>query len=147
MKFRIILMGTILLAGMADGSFADCTSTQVTDTTTPTLFDFLKNNTVCVSDGSGGWKNQEYHSTNPSGSGYELIDWKMGSDPKDPTGKVGTWNVSGTGGANTFVTYVYDDGGTYQYTVHDNGGGSITFCEGTTPNATASYYSGQVACH
>ena len=150
MKFRIMLIGATLLAGMADGSFADCTdsTTQVVDdSTNPTaLFDLLKNNTVCVSNGSGGWENQEYHSTTPDvGGSYQLIDYKLGSDPKDPTGPVGTWRVSGSG-ANTIVTYQYTDGGTYSYTVHTNGPGSLFFCEGTSPHVTVTYKTGLGAC-
>ena len=138
MKFSIsMLAGAILFAGVMEGAIAACTgATQVVDTSTNTtaLYDFLKNNTVCVSNGSAKWENQEEHTTEVSTSGgWVLKDYKEGPGPGvDPEKQVGTWNVSGTD-ANTKVNYIYTDASgtspTYSFTVHNNSGGSISFCD------------------
>lgn len=109
------------------------------------LASLLTGNTVCVTNGTGGWTWQEFHST---GSGGALTDWKLGSNTMDPTETVGTWSVSGSG-SNHIVTHTYNGGGTYPYTVFKNGTGTTatySFCGGTPPEIGATIKIGQGSC-
>lgn len=111
-------------------------SNQLTDTA---LSSALSLKTVCVGS-SGNWSNQEYHTGTTGGS---VIDYKKGSgDPIDPTTPVGTWAVGGSQ-----VTYTYAAGGTYAYTVWQNGDSTLDFCNGAAPVvAGAKVISGQGPC-
>lgn len=123
-----ILASTIALMCVAQGAIAACGDTQIVDTN---LTNLLSGSTVCVSNGSGGWENQEQHLSNG-----DLVDYKKGpSDPVDPTKKVGTWSVSGSG-TGTMVNYSYTDAsgssGPFSFTVHSNDNVNLSFCNGTT---------------
>lgn len=84
-----------------------------------TLNDLLTGNTVCVSNGAGGWDAQELHQ-----SGGNLVDYKLGPGHAiDPSTSVGSWSISGS-----TVTYSYGTGGTYNNAVWDNGDGTYSFC-------------------
>ena len=77
-------------------------------------------NTVCVSNGSGGWTWQEQHRGIGTVTTGQLWDFKLGTNPMDPTEQVGTWTVSGTGG-NTVVTHSYLGGSSFTYSVCQSG--------------------------
>lgn len=90
----------------------------------------LLGNTVCVGTGQP-WEAQEQHLA-PN----VLKDYKLGTDPKDPTAEVGRWVVSGTQ-TEGIVTYTY---GTLSYSYGVCRGNSqaardnLTFCPaGPTP--------------
>jgi hypothetical protein len=114
------LAAIVFFGGVFDQAVADCSGTQVTASTTPTLTALLTGNTVCGTaagntsgNPNGRWQEQHV-------SGGQLIDYKMGaSDPKDPTKQVGLWAING----NT-VEYSYFTHGTttpntpYIFTVH-----------------------------
>lgn len=126
---RLMIASVVLLAWVSGEAMASCTSPIVADPGS-----LLSGKTVCAILGSEEW--QEYHN-----GGGSIVDYKRGSsDPVDPSKTVGTWNA--TGGS---VTYNYGSGGTYSYEVHDNGGGSYTFCGARTIDATLR--AGQVSCH
>lgn len=130
MKLSMIA-GVIVFAFATNGAMAACASpsTQVTDSTTPSLTNLLSGNTVCVAGPGGTWKYQEQHIGTGS-PGSVLNDYKMGPAAPgnvDPTKQVGTWEVSGTD-ANTTVTYNYGTSGPYTYKVWDNTDGTYSFC-------------------
>ena len=122
----VALASAVGLFGFAGSALADCNSTQVQDTALTTL---LNGKLVCGRPGPGRttgkptdrW--QEEHL-----SGGQLWDYKKGvGDKIDPRKEVGSWSVSGTGTA-TRVNYTY--GSTYSYflSVHQNTGGTYSFC-------------------
>jgi len=136
MMKHIIFTGTLLLASAVTGeAMAVCSGTQVTG---PALTTLLQSTMVCKSNGVD-WEWQEYHSGS-SGQANNLIDYKKGADPIDPTAPVGKWTIDE--GAST-VTYDYGTGGSYVYTVHDNAG-SYIFCTAGTPIVTGATISGVV---
>ena len=94
----------------------------------------LSGKTVCVAEG-GGWAAQEYHAANG-----DLIDFKLGSDRRDPTSRVGSWSVSGDQ-----ITHSYGPGASYTYDVYTNGT-NYSFCAGAVEKAAATVRSGQVGC-
>ena len=115
-------------------SAADCTtSPQVPDANA-----VLNGNTVCAARGTDRWQEQHH----PGGA---LVDYALGpNSPVDKTKPVGTWSGSGS-----VVTYIYSgDGGTYSYTVRDNGGGSYSFCGtgGTTDSIDVTVVTGLTSC-
>lgn len=118
-----MIAGVIAFAFASEGAMAACSApaaTQVKHNSNPGLSTLLSGNTACAVRGGDRWQ-EEHH------PGGVLKDYKKGaSDAVDPTKQVGTWSVGGTG-ANTMVTYIYGSGGTYAYTVWDNGG-SYSFC-------------------
>jgi len=94
----------------------------------------LNNHMVCVGSplGTAGppWNNQEFHA-----SGGVLTDYKKGpSDTVDPTTIVGSWAINGTGSCN--VQYTYTGGGSYTYTIWNNGNGTYDFCQGASTTFT-----------
>ncbi len=88
---------------------------------------FVTGVTFCAARGADRW--QEFH----AGNG-DLIDWKRGTNPIDPTEKVGTWSAQN--GANATVTHTYGTaaytwavcrvGTTSSYTLVSTAAGSIT---------------------
>jgi hypothetical protein len=123
-----IIAAVVVVASESAPVLADCNSPLVADAASA-----LQNNTVCATLGRERW--QEFHA--PGGN---LIDYKKGpSDRVDPSKSVGSWSAS----ADT-VTYDYGRGGTFRYQLHNNGGGSYTFCG--TRNIDAVLRPGQVAC-
>lgn len=117
------IAGLIVLTFAVDVAMAACSNpaTQIKHNSNPDLATLLSGNTVCGVRGGDRWQ-EEHH------PGNVLKDYKKGpTDKIDPTTQVGTWSIGGTG-ANTMVTYNYGTGGTYQYTVWDNGNGSYSFC-------------------
>jgi len=131
-----ILLGT----AVSNSTLANCT-------TSPTfnsggLKNALKGKTICY-PGS-----QEEHHGNGNAES-ELWDYKTGntSDPVDPRKQIGTWGVSGNPAQ---VEYNYNDGtnssGPFVFTPHDNGGGSISFCSGSTEVVLATIEPGFSGC-
>lgn len=99
----------------------------------------LAGKTVCAAIGGDRW--QEFHTGTTSGL---LIDYKRGpGHPVDPSGTVGSWSVSGSGG-NTVVNHTYGSV-TYPYSVFNNGNGTYSFCS-ANPEIVATVLTGQVAC-
>ena len=111
-----------LFAGWIGSAFAVCATPYMNGNDTKAL---LNNKTVCSPancTNSGGtclW--QEWHNGTDSGS---LIEMHAGTTA-DPQETVGTFSIATTGK----VTHIYTGGGgTYNYDVHNDGGGSYTFC-------------------
>lgn len=112
-----------------------CVANRVTDGTgvgNANLTTALSNNTVCVAKSGGGWEHQEQHKNTGA-----LVDFKLGTNPVDPTTTIGTWSI-----ANSQVTYSYV-GATapFTYSVCSStskpvGGSTIGFCPGTSPTST-----------
>ncbi|NOQ14289.1 MAG: hypothetical protein GQ583_07430 [Methyloprofundus sp.] len=114
------------------------TGSALADCSTPTynrLIDLkraLRGNKLCYPN------HQEEHLGNGT-----LRDTKTGdlNDPVDPRIAVGTWAIiNGTGG--TFnVEYNYskggDSAGPFIFTPHNNGDGTISFCNGNSLSVTA----------
>ena len=102
-------VGVILAVSIAGESIASCGDPQVTGTD---LTDLFRGNTVCVSNGSGGWEHQEqHHDAGGATPGGDLVDYKRGSgDAIDPTEVVGSWSI-GRGA----IRYTYS-GTTLSYT-------------------------------
>lgn len=116
-------------------------ATQLTGSSSPTLANRLGNNTVCVGP-AGNRTNQEFHNGTTAGT---IIDYKKGpSDAKDPTETIGTFTIVG----GNSVTYTYNAGGTFSFTVWQQANGSLDFCNGTTALVSgATVLTGQVACN
>lgn len=135
---KLKTMATLLVLGtMASGSvFAQTCpggTTRITGGTVanpngPGNFqNFVSGVTFCAARGNDRW--QEFHAANG-----DLIDWKRGTNPIDPTEKVGTW--SATNGANAVVTHTYGGtpyvwavcrvGTSSSYTLVSNTAGTIT---------------------
>jgi len=123
----LIVASVILLASIAGNALGACASTS--SRVTGNLTNFLQGNTVCVPNGSGGWRWQEQHR-----AGGQLWDFKRGSSTVDPTDQVGTW--SATNGANAQVTHAYTGGGSFSWAVWDNLNGTHSFCGSTEIVAT-----------
>jgi hypothetical protein len=105
----------------------------------------LNDKTVCATgvNASAGDRWQEWHQTDGT-----LTEYARGpSDPVDPTHDVGTWAEVGNG-ANSKVQHNYTGGQSYEWSVHDIGGGSYSFCteKNGTQVATATLLTGQQAC-
>lgn len=136
MKKYIIFTGALVLASVVTGeAMAACgatpSGTRIQGNGANSLGNLLEGKTACKSSGSD-WEWQEFHQT-----GGNLIDWKKGVDPVDPTEQVGSWSINSSGtGSNIVqtVTYDYDTGGSYTYSVWHQGGGIYDFC--TTQGAT-----------
>ena len=127
-----VLLGCLALSGHA---MAGCTTgTAINQTMLATV---VSGNTVCAARTPDRW--QEYHRV-----GGDLIDYKLGpANTIDPSEKVGTWSITGTG-SNATVVYNYGAGGTYSYSVRSNGGLSYSFCG--VENFEVTVQLGQVAC-
>ena len=124
---RFLSLGLVFSAGIGLNAFADCNTPQVTGTA---LSDLLSGKTVCGQSVPPGERYQEVHLGTGSGTLREYA--KGPTDPVDPSHDVGNWSVNTD--AST-VTYDYDGGSSYTFTVHDNGG-SYSFCLGTSERAT-----------
>lgn len=125
---KLSIMAAVVVASVSAPALADCSSPLVTDPASA-----LQGKTVCATLGTERW--HEFHA--PGGN---LIAYKKGpSDKVDPSKSVGSWSVSGH-----TVTYNYGAGGTFTYRLHDNRGGSYTFCG--PRNIDALVRTGQVAC-
>jgi hypothetical protein len=135
MMKQLILTGALLLgSAMAGEAMAACDAkNQVKNGDLPKL---LKGNTICVAN-SGGWEKQEEHH-----SGGELWDYKMGDHHKiDPRKKLGSWSAT-TNGADSAVTYKYENITTGPYKVYSTGGNSYDFCRGGTVEASGTLIKG-----
>ncbi len=135
MKISSVVAGMLVLVGVvvSGQAAAGCSGTALDETQLNTTF---SNNTVCAMRGADRW--QEYHRV-----GGDLIDFKMGpSHAVDPSKKVGTWSVTGSGTAAR-LAYDYGSGGSYTYQVFDNNG-TYSFCNGSEMVVTVR--SGQGAC-
>lgn len=118
---------------------ASPTAVTTDGTTVTTLSTLLSGNTVCVGS-SGNWEAQEFHAANG-----DLIDWKRGaSHPVDPTKKVGTWSITGTGSAMR-VNYTYGSQ-TYSNAVWNHGDGTYSFCNNQGTETIGRMKTGQGAC-
>lgn len=98
-------------------------------------------NTLCAQRGGDKW--QEQHR-----SGGQLWDYKLGSNPMDPTKQVGTWSIVGTG-SNATLRHTY--GGTsYDWAVCGPGGvnsGYTLISTGGAGNITgAEVKGGETSC-
>lgn len=104
----------------------------------------LPGKTVCATFGANQW--QEYH--NPNG---DLVDFKRGANhPVDPTTKVGTWAITGTGNSAQ-VQHTYG-GVPYSFAIYGTKTGGnfdlnmpFDFC-GSSNVTNASIKTGQVSC-
>lgn len=134
----VITTACVLVSGQAVAGCAVATRLNASQ-----LNATLPGKTACVADGAGGWRWQEFHA-----AGGALIDWKRGSDPMDPTETVGSWSVTANpAGNNATVTHNYGSGGSYIYFVHNDGGGSYSFCTGPADaGIDATLKGGQGAC-
>jgi hypothetical protein len=139
-----MLVGCAMLA-IAGQAAAVCTNqTRLTITGGANeIVDQLSGNTVCGTglNANAGDRWQEWHQ-----AGGTLTEYARGpSDPVDPTHDVGTWSTSGMGNTSV-VTYSYNGGGTYSFSVHVDGAGTTFFCSGGTEVAEAILIPGQGAC-
>lgn len=125
---RIIIASTLLLGGIMGESMADCSSTRVEDLST-----LLNNKLVCGNEAGGSDQWQEEHRT--GGVLWEVA--KGADDPADPSHQAGSWSVSGNNTADAKVSYTYSSGSSYTFSVHENTGGSYSFCNGGAEAATA----------
>lgn len=118
----LLVSVAVSLASMSGGAIAACTrDSQVTGANSVTAV--LQGSTVCAMRGADKW--QEYHQ-----AGGALIDYKKGpNDRVDPTKQVGSWSVTGNG-VGTKVNYVYGPSERYSHTLHSNGGGGYSLCDG-----------------
>lgn len=130
-----------LVAGVAN-SAAVCPGTGASLSRTA-LATLLVGNTVCVSNGSGGWLAQEQHlGTGLSGV---LQDYKRGpghaTDPTTTIPALGSWTISGPAvgqAVPSSVTYNYAGGSSFNYRVWVRGA-NHDFCPvgaGTATEAT-----------
>lgn len=115
-----VLASTMALALVSGEAMAVCSGNSRLNATQ--LGTVLTNNTVCVANGTG-WEWQELHAGNGN-----LVDYKRGPGHAiDPSETVGSWSVNGTGNGAT-VRHNYGSGGSYDYSVFDNGNGTHSFC-------------------
>ena len=116
----LISLGSVGLAGQAAAACAS-PSTRLSQGQLATL---VGGKTVCVPNGAE-WKWQEQHMGTTSGS---LIDYKRGpGHAVDPSETVGSWSLSNTAG-NATIAHNYGSGGTFTYSVWDNGNATYSFC-------------------
>lgn len=121
---------SIVLAGPA--SAACEVNTRVNGNALRTL---VEGQTVCGIAGSDKW--QEEHKANG-----ELWDYKKGpNDPIDPQKQVGTWSIS-----SNAITYTYGPNVSYSFTVHDEGSGTYSFCNGGSPVVTGASFQSSPDC-
>ena len=143
MKAVILAVGVgFAFAGLSAPAMAACAAPSTRVNTLASLTTLLQGNTACVPPVTVPemtW--QELHV-----AGGNLIDYKRGpGDPVDPSKSVGSWAVIGADG-RTFVTYTYPpSGGTYTYSVWDNGNGTHSFCS-ANPEIIARIKPGGGAC-
>ncbi len=111
----IAALAFLAAAGAAQAQDCGCASGSKRTTNNTQLVNLLTNRMVCANVGNEKW--QEHH--NPNG---QLWDYKLGSDPRDPSAPVGTYTI-----ANNLVTYNYGSE-SYTYAVCAVGNSSYTFC-------------------
>jgi prepilin-type processing-associated H-X9-DG protein len=130
----IIIVSILLLGGITGESMATCDNSNWVNPTS-NLSTLLLGNTVCGNEVGGG--TDQWQEEHRSGSGGDLWERAKGlNDPVDPSHKVGIWTLDGTNGRPT-VRYDYTGGNSYTFSVHSNGGGNYSFCDGSTEVATA----------
>lgn len=123
-----LALAMMALAGQAN---AVCTgNTRITSSAA--LVTLLGGKTVCVPAVTVPTMTWQEKHVGVTAAGGQLIDFKRGPghaiDPEEP---VGTWSViSNNGGQQAQVVHNYGTGGTYTYTVHNNGDGTHSFCAG-----------------
>lgn len=122
MKLKIVVCAAVF-AFSTEGAMAACSTPAATQVKNGDLGVLLSGNTVCAVRNGERWQ-EEHH------AGGVLKDYKKGpTDKIDPTKTLGAWTISGSG-ANTNVIYTYTGGGgSYPFTVWDNGGGSYSMCK------------------
>ena len=134
----IIFMSVFLSVLATEEAMAVCpTVTSPVAVRSAALTTLLPGKMVCKRNTANtDWDWQEYHS-GTSGAANNLIDYKKGSNPVDPTKPVGSWSIL-TQTVNRVttatVTYNYGTGGTYTYSVWAHGTGSTAtydFCSAT----------------
>jgi hypothetical protein len=130
------------LAGFSVASVAACAAPAVRVNNVQALTTLLQGNTVCVpvnTQPTMDW--QELHQ-----AGGVLIDYKRGpGHAVDPSEPVGTWTVSTVGLNGVFVTHNYGAGGSFVYSVWNNGDGTHSFCS-SSPEVKARIKPGGGAC-
>jgi hypothetical protein len=113
---KVIFAGLVLVFGTAN-VVADCSSSP------QVAASVLAGKSIDASGGGENWK--ESH----CGSGKL---WKVGAGTAvDPAVEIGTWSVSGND-----VTYDYGTGGSFTWTLHNDGGSTYFFCNGTSEVAS-----------
>ena len=150
---KTLCITTIAMVAVVSGEVmaaANCRSNTRVDTNAQNggpLTTLIAGNTVCAQRGSERW--QEQHR-----GGGQLWDYKLGTDPKDPTSQVGTWQIIG----GTQISYSYPAGTptyTITYSVHNEGTnvspGPYSFCTSTGPSVTpivsgATFFPGNASC-
>jgi hypothetical protein len=132
------------LASVGGQALAACASPSVRVSAVASLVTLLQGNTVCVPTTTVPtmtW--QELHS---GSNGGPLIDYKRGpGHATDPSATVGTWSVTGVAGQRAQVTHNYGSGGSFTYTVWNNGNGTHSFCS-AGPEIVARIKLGGGAC-
>ena len=116
---KVMFAGLVLAFGAA-GVSANCT----TDPAVPASV--LAGKSIDATGGGENWK--ESH----CGSGTTGELWKVGAGTAvDPAAEIGTWAVS-----DNDVTYDYGTGGSYTWTLHNDGGSTYYFCNGSSQVAS-----------
>lgn len=135
------IMSVFLFAFVTGEAMAVCTTGTRIQGRGNVLGKLLQGYTVCKTSTNPDWvwEWQEFHQGNNNGG--DLIDYKHGpSHSTDPTTTVGSWSITTIGQGNDpiveTVTYNYGSGGSYTFSVWDQGnGGPYNFC-GTSSGAT-----------
>lgn len=124
--------GAIILGiALSNNALAVCNNgNQITANSTPSLFNTLNGNKVCVTIPANN-ASQEQHRTDGT-----LYDYKRGpGHPIDPTEQVGNWSVNpGSGQDSNRVIYNYLGGDSFNFTLHLQTNGTYDFC--TSKNGT-----------
>lgn len=108
----LLFLGALTLVhGSLSAQTCACSGTD--QLKSPDVATALSGSTVCVPDGSD-WFWQEQHRGGATGG--DLFDFKKGTNPIDPTEKVGTWATTGTA-TNSIVTHSYLGGSSFAYKV------------------------------
>ena len=135
----VISLGSVGLAGQAAAACAS-PSTPLNQNELVTL---VAGKTVCVPNGTE-WQWQELHNGSNQ-QGGTLIDYKRGpGHAVDPSETVGSWSVSNKGG-NATIEHKYGSGGTFTYSVWNNGNGTHSFCS-AAPEIVATVKTTQTGC-
>ncbi len=119
----------LTMMSLAGQSLAACTdATRINSA--PVIVALLAGKTVCVpavTIPDMTW--QELHQ-GATAAGGALVDYKRGPGHAiDPSEPVGTWSVDTSNGGNQpRVIHNYGTGGTYTYSVHNNGNNTYSFC-------------------
>ncbi len=125
-QYGILLSGIIL----ANNAVAACSDPQLTSAQ---ISNTLPGSIVCVSNGAGGFENQEEHIGSAGSTGGDLYDYKKGvNDPIDPRELIGSWSIN-----NSLITYNYTGGSNFTFSLHrTTTPGNYTFCGPATVEAT-----------